>query len=255
MLGAAAHIGMQTDRLELALQLVEHVLHGGFALAALLRDAFGDVVIRIRVEIAQREIFEIPLHPPDAQAVRDRRVDLERLARDRLLLRRRQRRQRAHVVQAVGELDDDDADVLGHRQEHLAQVLDLRVFLRLIRDARQLGDAVDERGDLVAEARGDFFARDDRVFDDVVEQRGGDRRAVHLEIGQDRGDGERVLDVRLAGGPALLAMRALGDSVNTLEPRGIERGVVTADVLDEISDSHAIFVLQPAGSRIGCVST
>ena len=112
--------------------------------------------------------------------MRDRRVDLERLARDRLLLVRRQARQRAHVVQAVGELDDDDADVLGHRHEHLAQVLDLRVFLRLVGDARQLGDAVDELRDLGAEFLGDLFARDDRVLDHVVEEGGGDRRAVHL---------------------------------------------------------------------------
>ena len=45
-------------------------------------------------------------------------------------------------MQAIGQLDDDDADVFRHREEHFAQVLDLRVLFRLIRNSRQLGDAV-----------------------------------------------------------------------------------------------------------------
>ena len=36
--------------------------------------------------------------------------------------------QRAHVVQAVGELDQDDADVVDHGQEHLAEVLGLALL-------------------------------------------------------------------------------------------------------------------------------
>ena len=55
--------------------------------------------------------------------------------------------------------------------------------------------AVNQRGDLLAEAFADFFARDDRVFHDIVEQRGSDGLPVHLEIGQNRSDGEWVLDI------------------------------------------------------------
>jgi len=34
----------------------------------------------------------------------------------------------AHVVQAVGELDEDDADIADHSEEHLADVLGLASF-------------------------------------------------------------------------------------------------------------------------------
>jgi hypothetical protein len=37
--------------------------------------------------------------------------------------------ERPHVVQAVRELDQDHADVLGHGEDHLAEVLGL-LFLR-----------------------------------------------------------------------------------------------------------------------------
>ena len=58
---------------------------------------------------------------------------------------------RAHVVQPVGELDQDHPDVPGHRHQHLAVVLGLAVVAALEGDAAQLGDAVDQPGDLLAE--------------------------------------------------------------------------------------------------------
>ena len=58
------------------------------------------------------------------------RVDLARLERDAAPLVRPQVLERAHVVQAVGELDQDDARVLRHRQQQLAVVLDLLLGVR-----------------------------------------------------------------------------------------------------------------------------
>ena len=222
------------------------------ALGALLGDALGDVAIGLGIEVAQTQVLEVPLDLPDAEAVRDRRVDLERLAGDRLLLGRRQARQRPHVVQAVGELDDDDADVLGHRHEHLAQVLDLRVFLRLVGDARELGDALDERGDLGAELRGDLFARDDGVLDDVVQERGGDRRPVHLQVGQDRGDRERVLDVGLARGAQLALVGSVGERRRRArsQPR---RAVGSYDCDFRIRSSIGLSVVGISGFRLSAI--
>ena len=54
-------------------------------------------------------------------------------------------------MQPVGELDQDDPDVLGHRDHHLAVVLGLAVVAALEGDARELGHAVHELGDLLAE--------------------------------------------------------------------------------------------------------
>ena len=51
----------------------------------------------------------------------------------------------------------------------------------------------------------------DRVLDDVVEQRGGNRLMVHLELGQNFGDGQRMLDVRLARGSMLALVGRIGE--------------------------------------------
>jgi len=78
VLGATRRIGLDADLLELGLEVGDDVRDRLFALGALLRDALGDVAVGIGVEIAQREVFEIPLHAPDPQPVRDRGVDLDR---------------------------------------------------------------------------------------------------------------------------------------------------------------------------------
>ena len=87
-----------------------------------------------------------------ADALGERRVDLHRLARDApAALDLRDEVQRAHVVQAVGELDQQHADVAAHRQHQLAEILRLLGAVGLQFEAGQLGHAVDQARDLRAE--------------------------------------------------------------------------------------------------------
>ena len=58
----------------------------------------------------------------------------------------------AHVVQPVGELDDQHAQVAGHRHQHLAHRRGLLRLLRVELQPLELGDAVDDHRDLGAEA-------------------------------------------------------------------------------------------------------
>src|SRR2546423_13221697 len=58
----------------------------------------------------EREILELPLERVDTEAVGERRVHLERLARLLHLLLLAEELDRAEVVQAVGEVDPGDAE-------------------------------------------------------------------------------------------------------------------------------------------------
>ena len=115
------------------------------ALGLLLRDVALELVVDLGVQVAQRVVLELALDPVDAEPVRERRVDVERLLRDVALPLRRQVLQRPHVVGAVGELDQDDADVARHREDHLAEVLRLLLLAAGEVDLADLGDAVDQR--------------------------------------------------------------------------------------------------------------
>src|SRR3546814_9672323 len=72
--------------------------------------------------------------------------------------------QRAHIVQPVGELDQQHPDVVRHGEQELAQILGRPLILCLRLDLRQLGDPVDEAADIAAEQPLDLLGRRQRVF-------------------------------------------------------------------------------------------
>ena len=65
--------------------------------------------------------------------------------------------------------------------------------------------------------------------------------AVHLHVGQDVGDGDRMLDVGLARGAQLALVRGVGQLVDAPKPSRIEGRVVRPNLGDQI-----------VGERIGC---
>jgi len=111
-----------------------------------------------------------------AQSVRDRRVDVQRLARDLELAIRREMLKRTHVVQPVGELDEDDTNVVDHGQDHLAQVFRLLFFPGGKIDLSDFGDAFDNVRDLLAEFLANIDGGDGGVFDRIVQKPGPRRR-------------------------------------------------------------------------------
>ncbi len=107
----------------------------------------GDLAEGGGVEVFEGKILELPLHALHTEPVGDGGVDLHCLERLLTLLVGGLILHRAHIVRAVGDLDEDDADVLGHGHEHLAQIFHLLLFLARVVDARELGDALDQIGD------------------------------------------------------------------------------------------------------------
>ena len=126
-----------------------------------------------------------------AHAAGERRIDLERLLGDALAALGLHVLERAHVVQAVGELDEQHADVARDGDQQLAEVLRLLGLLGDEVEPLDLGQAVDEGADLRAEHLVDLGARDVGVLDDVVQQRRRDGGVVELQLGEDRRDFER----------------------------------------------------------------
>ena len=205
-----------------------------FPVGAPLGDHRLDLGVLARVERLEGEVLELPLERVDTEPMRERRIDLERLLRLLDLLLLAQVLDRAEVVEAVGELDDDDAfSSLGHRRDHLAVVLGLRLLACLELDARQFRDAVDERGDLVAELLAQGAELDAGVLDDVVEERGGDRLLVEPQAGADRGDADRVRDEGLAGAALLPLVRSGGEPERTRDQLDVDVGALGGELGEE----------------------
>ena len=75
-----------------------------------------------------------------------------------------------------------------------------------------LGEAVDDAGDLVAELALDVLGADVGVLDDVVDQPGGDGGGVELQLGQDERDRDAVGDEVLARHPLLAPVRGRAEA-------------------------------------------
>ena len=174
----------------------------------------------------------------------ERGVDIHRLLGDAAaLVLARHVVERAHVVEPVGELDEQHANVVAQREQELAQVLRGALILRLRLDLAELGHPVDQPRDIGAEQFLDLLGGGDGVLDRVVEDRGDDRLVVELEVGKDARDFDRVAEIRVARRADLRAMRLHREDVGAVDQRFVRIGIVGADLLDE-------FILPEHGATV-----
>ena len=203
-----------------------------------MRQPLADHLVGVGIELAERQVLELLAHLMHAHAAGERRIDVERLLGGAPARFRRHVRERAHVVQAVGELDQQHPHVVGDRQQELAQVLGLLGLLGDEVELLELGEALDQRADVGAEHLVDLGAGRRGVLDRVVQQRRRDGGIVELEVGQDGGDFERMGEIRIAGGALLLAMRLHGVDIGAVEQRLVGVRVVAPHALDQIVLPH-----------------
>ena len=78
MLRAPGDLGRDVDLRKLAREDVAGLGDVALAICAALGDHRLDLLVLARVQGLEREILELPLEGVDAEAVRERRVDLER---------------------------------------------------------------------------------------------------------------------------------------------------------------------------------
>ena len=141
---------------------------------------------------------------------------------------------RAHVMQAIGELYEEYADVIRQRQQEFSQVLSGTFVFRLGLDLAELGDAVDKPRDVLSKQLLDLVGGCKSILDRVVEDRGGDRLVVELEVGQDSGDLDRVAELGIARGALLIPMRLHREDIGAVDQPLVRIRIIGADLLDQL---------------------
>ena len=137
-------------------------------------------------------------------------VDIECLFRYASLFRRLQGIDGLHIVSAVGELDEDDAQILDHREQHFTEALGLCfrgvVKMKFI----EFADTVDEQRNASPEFLLDVAQRARRVLEHVVQQRCLDGARIEMQTRENLCDRNGVGDVGLAADAflALVGLRA-----------------------------------------------
>ena len=84
----------------------------------------------------------------------------------------------------------------------------------------------------------DLLAGGGGVLDRVVQQRDRDGRLVEMHVGEDRRDFERMREIGIAGGAALVAMLLHGIDVGLVEQRLVDVRLVALDALDKLVLTH-----------------
>ena len=233
-LGAAIDIRFYPELVEFLAHVAGDLLHH-IARFALERDeAAHDGVAAFGVEDPERQILKLVTHPLHAHPAGEGGVDIHRLARFLDLLFGAHGFDGAHVVQAVGELDENHPQVLRHGEEELAEVFRLLRFGRRELEVGQLGDAIHKFRDVPPEAVGDFAVGGPGVFDRVVEKCGDDGGIVEVHLGQDRSDRDRMGEIGFAGMAELPVMHLAAIVIGGADQAVIRLRIVVADQFDQV---------------------
>ena len=167
------------------------------------RQSLGQRAVAPRVEVLKRELLQLSIDLIQPQAVGDGRVDVERLPSDALTLVGRHGQHGAHVVQPVGQLDENDAHVTRHRQQHFAKRLSLVLLASAEPQTFKLGQPVHQFGCSRTKFFNQFDLGDTLVFNRVMHQRGHDGLRVKAPVGTQARHGDGVGDVGQATGAEL----------------------------------------------------
>ena len=200
-----------------------------------------DPVVAFGIDILEGEILQLLLDRVYTEAVGQGSIDIQRFPGDGNAAVLRLEAEGTHIVKTVGQLDEHDADIPGHGKDHLPERLGLSLLpvgkIQLI----QLGDAIDQIGDFIAELctdriEGDSFA----VLDRIVQQAGSNGRRVDHQLGEDGGDNTGMSEIRLTGFAELAGM-GIGCKLPGLFHKQIAvAGMVFLDTVEHLIQGHCL---------------
>ena len=235
MLLAAGDLGLQPMVGQMQLQPEADAADEVAAGFVQLLQAASDRGVGVRLQLAEGQGLHLVHDLVHADPLCERGIDIHRLLRDApALFLAGHVMQRAHVVQAVGELDQQHADIVAQCQQELAQILGGALILALRLDLRQFGDAVDQPPDIGPEQFLDLLGGRHRVLDGVVEDGGDDRFGIQLQVGKDAGDFDRVAEIGVARGADLGAMGLHREDIGAVDEALVGIRIVRPDLLDQL---------------------
>ena len=203
--------------------------HEAFERIHAVVECIGYLLVARRVKVHQCEVLKLPFGSLHTETVRDGGVYLHRLQRFLALLFLGLIGHGTHIMQAVGDLYENYADVLGHCHKHLAQVFHLLVFLAGVLHPRELCNSLDDICDRLAELLCNIAVGKIGVLYNVVQQRRNYRVLVKPHIGGDVSRGDTVRDIGRAVLAQLTGVGKLCHMVGSLYPAHVHIHAAVAD--------------------------
>ena len=146
-------------------------------------------------------------------AVGDLSINFKGFFGDAAALVRTHRAKGAHIVQSVGQFDDDDAHVFSHGEDQFAETFRLMLGMIFKFEFFQFGEAVYHFGNGIAEFRRHFDFGYARVFQYIVHNACAKALNIHVPNRKLRGNGKGMGDVGFAAltGLSVMGMKSVGN--------------------------------------------
>jgi hypothetical protein len=192
------------------------------------------------MKMLECKILEFAAKLTHPKPVRNRSEDIHRLLSYALALFGSQVVKGPHVMQTVREFNENDTDVLDHRQQHLSDVFGLLLFVGNRANLRNFGQAIDKQCYFVAEIFANCIEVNERVFNNVVKQTGRDRHFVKPHVCQYIGNLKRMYEIRFPGSPCLTLVFPGREEIGSPEQVEIRLRVVAADLFNDVFDPNHV---------------
>ncbi len=143
------------------------------------------------------EFFKLCAKIVNTETVGNGDVDIQSLQGNTTTLLRRHHTQCPHIVQSIRQLYQDDPDILGHRQNHLAKTGRLGFGFGAEVDLAQLTHTIHQIGDLLVELLGHLLLAHLGILDNIMEDCRHQTLMVDAHICKNPGHRQRVKYVGL----------------------------------------------------------
>jgi hypothetical protein len=221
------------------------------------RPELGDAFVLVGLEIAQAQVFELPLDLPDAETVGERGIDALGVARDLGAALRLQVLDGPHQVHALGEHHQHHAHVLGDAEQQAAQVLLVLVLILGGDDGVDVGDLADAREiadharDPRAEAVFELHLGEVALIQTAVEQGRDQGLEVHPQAHQDVRRGEHMAHMGLAGLDAPVAAAARQRRAGAGDLLELLGRIMARQPVEPVTDRLVVVVAMRLGEVVG----
>src|SRR5690606_347895 len=235
MLGAPTEIGLDTGGGQLFAQLVHHMGDVLLAIQAPRMQQGSDLLVLPGLQVAEGEVFQLPLDMLDSQAMGQRRVNIEHFAGNAVAFFIVGILDRPDRAGALGQLDQRHTHIIDHGHQHLAQVFHLGLgaeHQRIARvhtgaDRRHAQHAFDQLGDHRAEVLGHVLEADLAFAHAPINDRRLQRILVDAQVGENLGDFQTSAKAGRALGPQILRrvgllLGRMGELAGTLQSSSVQ---------------------------------
>ena len=151
-----------------SLNFIDNLVHKFLTLTTFFLHHVRNLVEFHLIKVTEGHVFQFPFDTTNTQTVGQRSIDFHSFARNALLLILTKMLKGTHIVQTIGQFNQDDTDILRHGHKHLTVVFSQLLLVGLVLNLTKLSNTVHDISYIRTKIRFQIIKRFFGVFNDIV---------------------------------------------------------------------------------------